>query len=86
MAVETYNLTLSAQMADKPLLQNLSKGYDLVCTIKKAQLSESAGWLQLALSGDLDEIQRAIADLMAQGVLVTPPHVRPLTDDNNALP
>ncbi len=87
MAVETYNLTLSKDMADRPLLYNLGKRFELVCTLKRAQLSESAGCVQIALSGDMDEIQRAVADLLAQGVMVTPLHVRPLTaEDSNPMP
>lgn len=86
MAVETYNMTFTKEMADRPLLYNLSRGYDLVCTLKRAQLSETAGWVQLSLSGDLDEIQRAIADLMAKGVMVAPLHIKSLTDDINPMP
>ena len=86
MAIETYNLTFTKEMADRPLLYNLGKRYQLVCTLKRAQLSESAGWVQISLSGDMDEIQRAVADLMAQGVMVTPLHLRPLTEDTNPMP
>jgi L-aspartate semialdehyde sulfurtransferase ferredoxin len=86
MAVETYNMTFTKEMADRPLIYNLSKGYELVCTLKRAQLSETAGWVQLSLTGDADEIQRAVADMMAQGVMVTPLHLKSLTDDINPMP
>ncbi len=87
MAVETYNLTFSKEMSDRPILFNLGRRFELVCTLKRAQLSESAGWVQIALSGDYDEIQRAVADLMMQGIQVSPPHVRTLTtSDANPMP
>jgi hypothetical protein len=40
--------------------------------IEKANVSEEAGWIQIAFNGDVDEIQRAIADLNTFGVVVTP--------------
>jgi len=72
MAVVRYNLTFNKLMANQPIVYNLGKKYRLVTTIEKANLSEEAGWMQLALNGDGDEIQRAIADLNTIGVVVTP--------------
>jgi hypothetical protein len=86
MAIETYNLTFTKDLADRPVLQNIGKRYALTCNLKKAQLSDGAGWVQVALSGDMDEIQRAVADLMTQGVLVSPPHLNVLTTDVNPMP
>jgi hypothetical protein len=86
MAAATYNLTFSQEMADRPLLHNLSKSYELVLTLKRAQLSESAGWVQVTLTGDMDEIQRAVADLSTQGILVSPLNVKALTTDSNPMP
>ena len=70
MAVERYNLTFNKLMANQPIVYNLGKKYRLVTTIEKANLSEEAGWMQVALNGDADEIQRAIADLNTIGVVV----------------
>ncbi len=86
MAVETFNLTFTKDMADRPLLYNLGQRYKLVYTLKKAQLSETTGWVQVSLQGDIDEIQRATGDLLGQGIMVSPLHVKPLTDDINPLP
>ena len=86
MAIETYNLTFTKDLVDRPVLQNLGKKFALTCNLKKAQLSEGAGWVQVALSGEMDEIQRAVADLMTQGVLVNPTHLNALTTDVNAMP
>lgn len=72
MAVERYNLTFSKQMANEPILYNLGRRYNLVTVIEKANISESAGWMQVAIKGEADEINRAIASLNGQGVFVTP--------------
>ena len=79
MAVVRYNLTFNKLMANQPIVYNLGKKYRLVTTIEKANLSEEAGWMQLALNGDGDEIQRAIADLNTIGVVVTPMELAALT-------
>ena len=75
MAIERYNLTFTRDMADRPVVYSLGANYDLVPVIERAQLSENAGWMQIALNGEKDEIQRALADLMTKGVLVTPIHL-----------
>ncbi len=72
MAVERYNLTFSRQMANQPIIYNLGKKYNLVTVIERANVSEEAGWMQVALSGDADEIRRALADLNGVGVFITP--------------
>ncbi len=72
MAVERFNLTFNKLMASQPIVYNLGKKYRLVTIIEKANLSEEAGWMQVALNGDPDEVQRAIADLNTIGVTVTP--------------
>lgn len=72
MALERYNLTFNSQMTDKPILQEIGKKYDLVVNIERANVSEGAGWVQVALSGEPEEIQRAIAYLNTVGVFVTP--------------
>ncbi len=87
MAVEQYTLTFNKAMADRPILTNLGKKYNLSAVLQKAQLSESAGWVQISLQGDKEEIQRALTDLMTQGVLVNPIHLQALsTSDSNPMP
>jgi hypothetical protein len=72
MAVERYNLTFSKQMANQPIIYNLGKKYNLVTVIERANVSEEAGWIQIAFNGDVDEISRAVADLNGTGVFITP--------------
>lgn len=86
MAIERYNLTFTRDMAGKPIVHSIGAKYDLVPIIERAQLSENAGWMQIALNGEKDEIQRALTDIMAQGVLVTPIHLAAITTPDNALP
>jgi ABC-type methionine transport system ATPase subunit len=72
MAIERYNLTFSKQMSNQPVIYNLGRKYKLVTVIERANVSEEAGWMQIAFNGDSDEIQRAIADINTMGIFVTP--------------
>jgi len=79
MAVERVNLTFSKLMLNQPIIYNLGKKYRLVTVIERANVSEEAGWMQIAFNGDPDEVQRAIADLNTMGVTVTPAGVATLS-------
>ena len=72
MAVERYTLTFNTLMRNQPILYNLGRKYRLVVNLEKANLSEEAGWVQVALNGDNDEIQRAVAELNTMGIFITP--------------
>ncbi|MGO8670994.1 MAG: NIL domain-containing protein [Capsulimonadaceae bacterium] len=71
MAIERINLTFNSAMQDKPILQDIGKRYDVVVNIERANISESSGWVRVALTGDIEEIQRATAYLNSLGVFVS---------------
>lgn len=74
----------SAQ-ARYPILYRLGKDYDVVVHIERAAFDEEEtppGWIDVALSGPLAEIQRAIAYLHTTGVHVNP-RQRSVTDYSN---
>jgi len=79
MAVERFNLTFNTLMYNQPIVYNLGQKYRLITVIEKANVSEEAGWMQVAFNGDGEEIQRAIADLNTIGVIVTPTEIATLT-------
>jgi len=79
MAVARFNLTFNRLMQSQPIVYNLGKKYRLVTVIEKANVSEEAGWMQIAFNGDGDEIQRAVADLNTLGVTVTPTEIATLS-------
>ena len=72
MAIERFNLTFNALMKNQPVIYDLGRKFDVVTVIEKANISEEAGWAQIAFQGEPEEIQRAIADLNTRGVFVSP--------------
>ena len=72
MALERWNLAFNSEMQDRPILFELGKRFDLVVNVERANISESAGWVQVTLSGEPEEIQRAVAYLNTLGVFISP--------------
>jgi hypothetical protein len=68
-----YRLTFTREMYNVPILQNVGKRFRLTLNIRRAILSEEAGWAEVALTGSTEEIGRAIADLHTTGVNITGP-------------
>lgn len=70
---EVYNLTFHREMFNVPILYNIGKRFRVTVNLRRAMFSEEAGWAEVALTGTVDEIGRAIADLHTTGVNVTGP-------------
>ncbi len=56
----------------EPILSKLCKTFDVDINIRKANVQENIGWLELEMTGDESEIENAIKWLQQQGVEVSP--------------
>ncbi|MEJ5173447.1 MAG: NIL domain-containing protein [Hydrogenothermaceae bacterium] len=56
----------------EPILSKLCKTFDVDINIRKANVQEKVGWLELELIGKEEEIERAINWLTDQGIDVSP--------------
>lgn len=56
----------------EPILSKLCKTFDVDINIRKGNVQEKVGWLELEILGKEDEIERAISWLISQGVDVSP--------------
>jgi len=70
MAQVDLNITARKEAVAEPWLWRLSKEFNVSLNIKKANIDEDFGWVQVELEGDLEEIQRATAWLMTTGLHV----------------
>ncbi|GAB4464975.1 MAG: hypothetical protein OHK0029_35310 [Armatimonadaceae bacterium] len=68
-----YRLTFTPEMFDRPILQRIGRQFRLTLVIRRAILSETAGWAEVAFTGTTEEIGRAVAELHTTGVNVTGP-------------
>ena len=56
----------------EPILSKVCKTFDVDINIRKANVQEHIGWLELELIGTENEIERAVQWLQSQGVEVSP--------------
>ncbi|RYX80542.1 FeS-binding protein [bacterium] len=69
---ERLRLTFSPSEVTKPIVSHMARQFEVDFSIRRADIQPNAGWLDLELSGEATEIERAIAWLEEQGVRVSP--------------
>ncbi len=65
-------LTFPTEKITEPIIYNIGQNYDVVTNIRRANVTEEAGWVMLEIIGVSDEIARAIDYLKAINVQVEP--------------
>jgi ABC-type methionine transport system ATPase subunit len=56
----------------KPVIYEIGKKYNIITNIRRADMTERAGWMDLEISGDDADIDRAIDYLKAKNIKVNP--------------
>ncbi len=56
----------------EPVIYQIGHEYKLVTNIRRADVTEKTGWVDLELTGDSEEIERGIEGLKKKGVKVDP--------------
>jgi ABC-type methionine transport system ATPase subunit len=56
----------------EPVIYQIGHEYNIVTNVRRADVRETTGWMDLELTGDSTEIERAIAGLRTKGVIVDP--------------
>lgn len=68
-----YQITFHRGMYNVPILYNLGKKFRVTVNLRRAMMSEEAGFAEIELIGQDTEIERAIANLQTTGVSITGP-------------
>ena len=74
--------TVNTAQADAPILYRVGRDFRVVVNVERAAFEEDGGWIEVAISGPLTEVQRAIAYLHTTGLHVDP-RQRSVTDFSN---
>ncbi len=69
---DRLRLTFFPPIATDPIVCRMAKQFDVEFSIRRADIQPNAGWMDLELSGDQDDIEAAIEWLTEQGVKVSP--------------
>lgn len=71
MAAITVQIsTRTPDQVDQPIIYRLGKDYDVVTNIRRAQVTEDYGFIEVEIEGSLEEVQRAISWLHTTGLHV----------------
>lgn len=72
MASMRFHIRFPEDKIKEPIVYQIGKEYKVVTNVRRADVRETTGWMDLELSGDTAEIERAVAGLRQKGVVVDP--------------
>jgi len=66
------HITFPEEKIREPIIYQIGRDYKLITNIRRADVTEKTGWVDLELTGDSAEIERAVEGLKKKGVKVDP--------------
>ncbi|OGW66668.1 MAG: FeS-binding protein [Nitrospirae bacterium RIFCSPLOWO2_02_FULL_62_14] len=72
MAHMRFHIRFPEQKIKEPIIYQIGHEYKVVTNIRRADVRETTGWMDLELSGETAEIERAIEGMKKKGVTVDP--------------
>ncbi len=72
MATIRVHITFPPPVVKEPFIYRIGHEYNVITNIRRADVTEKTGWVDLELSGEIAEIERAIENLKTHGVSVDP--------------
>ncbi len=69
---DRLHLTFPREVVAEPVVCDVAKKFEISFSIRRANVEVGAGWMDLQLEGEEDEIERAIKYLQERGVRVDP--------------
>ena len=72
MANRRVHITFPEDRIKDPVIYQIGHEYKIVTNIRRADVTDKSGWMDVELVGDTGEIERAVAGLKTKGVKVDP--------------
>lgn len=72
MASLKVHITFPEVKIKEPIIYQIGQEYRVVTNIRRADVTEKTGWVDLELVGDPKEIERAVEGLKKKGVKIDP--------------
>lgn len=72
MASLKVHITFPEEKIREAIIYQIGRDYKVVTNIRRADVTEKTGWVDLELNGDPAEIERAVEGLKKTGVKVDP--------------
>ena len=67
-----FHIRFPEDKIKEPVVYQIGHEFKVVTNVRRADVRETTGWMDLELIGDSTEIERAIAGLRKKGVVVDP--------------
>ena len=68
MARTTVRLTFRGNTLNEPVIYRMGQEYKVVTNIRKADVSEDSGWVELDIDGEPAEVERALDYCRSRGI------------------
>ena len=72
MAHLRFHVRFPEAIVKEPIIYQIGREYNVVTNVRRADVRETTGWVDVELSGDTAEIERAVAGLRTKGCIVDP--------------
>lgn len=72
MARTTVRLRFHGETLNEPVIHHMGKDYKVVTNIRRAEVGEDSGWMDIELDGEQPEIDRALEYARSRGISVEP--------------
>ncbi len=72
MAKLRFHIRYPEEKIPEPILYEIGHEYKVIPSIRRADVRETTGWMDVEFSGETDEIDRAIEGLRQKGCMVDP--------------
>jgi hypothetical protein len=72
MAKLRFHIRYPEEHIPDPILHQIGQEFKVVTSIRRADIRETTGWLDVEFTGEADEIERAIEGLRQKGCIVDP--------------
>ncbi|HUK56730.1 MAG TPA: NIL domain-containing protein [Nitrospiria bacterium] len=72
MASLKVHITFPENKIKEPIIYQIGQKYQVITNVRRADVTEKTGWVDLELTGDPKEIERAVEGLKKMGVKVDP--------------
>ena len=68
MARTTVRLTFPGETLNDPIIYRLGQEYKVVTNIRRADVAQDSGWVELDLDGEPAEVDRALEYCRSRGI------------------
>ena len=67
-----FHIRFPEEKIPEPIIYQIGREFKVVTSIRRADVRETTGWMDIEFSGETDEIERAIDGLRNKGLVIDP--------------